>query len=102
MPNGCPLVEDQSRTVLSLLPVAIICPFGENATAKTQSVCPFIVSIGVPVSQSNIRAVLSPLPVTIVEDDTGENAIARIAEPCPAIAAEHLETAFTLKTACGV
>lgn len=53
-------------------------------------------------SQSHIRAVESPLPVTIVEDETGEKAVARIASPCPAIDAEHLDTARTRKTAWGV
>jgi hypothetical protein len=54
------------------------------------------------VSQSHIRAVESPLPETIVEEETGENDVARIASPCPAMEAEHRETAFTRKIACGV
>ncbi len=53
-------------------------------------------------SQSHIRAVESPLPVTSNDDEAGEKAVARIASPCPDIAAEHLDTARTLKTACGV
>jgi hypothetical protein len=39
------------------------------------------VCIGVPVSQSHIRAVLSPHPVAILEDVSGENAVAKIASP---------------------
>lgn len=58
--------------------------------------------MGVPVSQSQIRAVESPLPVTMVDDDAGEKDVARIASPWPDIAAEHLVTALTRNTACGV
>lgn len=54
-----------------------------------------------PVSQSHIRAVLSPLPLTILDDDFGENCIANIASPWPGIVEAHLETARTRKTACG-
>ena|SRR2546430_4205 len=85
-----------------MLPVANIFPSGEKATTKTQLVWPLSVRNGVPVSQSHIRAVLSPLPVTIVADDAGENVAARIASPCPDIDAEHRDTALTLKIACGV
>lgn len=53
-------------------------------------------------SQSQIRAVESPLPETMVDEETGEKDVARIASPCPAIEAEHRETALTRKTACGV
>jgi len=35
-------------------------------------------------------------------DEAGEKAVANIASPCPATEAEHLETARTRKTACGV
>lgn len=63
---------------------------------------PLRVCNGVPVSQSHILAVESPLPVTIVDEETGENAVARMASPCPDIEAEHRDTAFTRKTACGV
>jgi hypothetical protein len=31
----------------------------------------------------------------------GENCTAKMLSPCPDTAAEHLETAFTLNTACG-
>ena len=85
-----------------MLPVAIIAPFGDQLTASTQLVCPLSVCSGVPVSQSQILAVESPLPVTILEEDVGENAVARIASPCPDIDAAHLETALTRNTACGV
>lgn len=85
-----------------MLPVAIMAPFGEYATASTQLVWPLSVCFGVPVSQSQTRAVESPLPETIVEDETGEKDVARIASPWPAMEAAHLETAFTRKTACGV
>lgn len=46
-------------------------------------------------SQSKIRAVESPLPVTNLDDDEGENAVANIASPCPGIEEEHLDTART-------
>lgn len=54
-----------------------------------------------PVSQSHIRAVLSPLPLTILDDDFGENCVANIASPWPGIVEAHLDTACTLNTACG-
>lgn len=64
-----------------MLPVAIVLSSGDQATTNTQLVWPFRVCIGVPVSQSHIRAVESPLPVTSLEDDDGENEAAKIASP---------------------
>lgn len=58
--------------------------------------------MGVPVLQSHIRAVESPLPVASIDDEAGEKAAARMGSPWPDIDAEHLDTARTLKTACGV
>lgn len=46
-------------------------------------------------SQSNIRAVASPLPVTSLDDEEGEKAVANMASPCPDIDEEHLDTART-------
>jgi hypothetical protein len=82
-----------------MLPVAIIAPFGEYATASTQLVWPLRVCSGTPISQSQIRAVESPLPDTMVEEETGEKDVARMASPCPAMEAAHRETALTRKTA---
>jgi hypothetical protein len=48
-----------------------------------------------------MRAVLSPLPLTILDDDLGENCVANIASPWPGIVDAHLDTACTLNTACG-
>ena len=56
---------------------------------------PLRVCNGVPVSQSHIRAVLSPLPVAMREADAGENWVARIASPWPGIEDEQRETART-------
>lgn len=67
--------------MLSILPVAIVLSSGDQLTARTQLVWPFSVWRGVPVSQSHIRAVQSPLPLTIVEEVEGENMVARIASP---------------------
>ena len=53
-------------------------------------------------SVSHSLAVPSPLPVTSLAEDEGENAVARIASPWPGIDDEHLDTARTRKTACGV
>jgi hypothetical protein len=64
-----------------MLPVAILDSSGDQLTANTQLVCPFNVCTGVPVSQSHIRAVLSPLPLTILEELLGENCVAKIASP---------------------
>jgi hypothetical protein len=64
-----------------MLPVAILESSGDQLTANTQLVCPFNVCTGVPVSQSHILAVLSPLPLTILDEDLGENWVARIASP---------------------
>lgn len=50
-------------------------------------------------SQSHIRAVASPLPVTILEDEEGENCVASIASPWPGIDDEHRDTARTRKIA---
>ena len=82
-----------------MLPVARSLPSGENEVTNTQLVWPFKVYSGVPVSQSHILAVLSPLPVAIMEDDIGEKVVANIASPWPDMDAEHRETARTLKMA---
>lgn len=79
----------------------LIVPSGENATHNTQLVCPCNVCLGVPVSQSHMRAVLSPEPVTNSEEEAGENCAVKIGSPCPDIDDAHRETGFTLKTACG-
>ena len=71
----------QSRTELSILPVARMIPSGDQLTTRTQLVWPLRVCKGVPVSQSQIRAVLSPLPVAMREADAGENWVARMASP---------------------
>lgn len=66
------------RTVLSIEHVASCLPSGLQYTPRTQPVCPFSVCFGVPESVSQMRAVLSPLPVARRPDDTGENWQARI------------------------
>jgi hypothetical protein len=101
-PNASPVFGSHKRTVLSILPVARNLPSGDQDTARTQLVWPFSVCFGVPVSQSHMRAVLSPLPVASLLEDSGEKAVARMASPCPDIEAEHLVTARTRKTACGM
>lgn len=101
--SGPPRAEPSSgfhkRTVLSMLPVASMLLSGDHATASTQPVWPLKVCKGVPVSQSHIRAVLSPPPVARRLDVAGENAVVRIEAPCPATLALHRVTAFTLNTA---
>jgi len=87
---------------LSILPVAIVVSSGDQLTTSTQLVWPFNVCNGVPVSQSHILAVESPLPLTIAEEEEVENIVASIASPWPAIEEEHLDTARTLNTAWGV
>jgi hypothetical protein len=84
-----------------MLPVAIVLPSGDQLTTNTQLEWPFSERSGVPVSQSHIRAVLSPLPLAIRDEDTGENCAARTASLCPLMAAEHLDTGRTRKTASG-
>jgi hypothetical protein len=84
-----------------MLPVAIMRPFGDQLTARTQLVCPFRTCRGVPVSQSHILAVESPLPVTMLDEEAGEKATANIASPCPDIEAEHRDTALTRNMAWG-
>lgn len=101
-PRASPVLGSQSLIVLSMLPDARIRPSGDHATARTQLVWPFNVWRGVPVSQSHILTVLSPLPVAILDDVSGENAVASIASPWPDIDAEHLVTARTRKTAWGI
>ena len=98
-PRGLPFAGSHNRTVLSILPVASMPSSGDHATASTHPVWPFRVCCGVPVSQSNILAVLSPLPVASFDDVAGENAVARIDAPCPLMLAEHLVTGLTLNTA---
>ena len=88
--------------MLSMLPVATVESSGDQLTTNTQLVWPFRVWWGVPVSQSKIRAVESPLPVASLEDERGENDVARMASPWPGIEEEHLETARTRNTAWGV
>ena len=85
-----------------MLPVAIISSSGDQLTASTQLLCPFSVWTGVPVSQSKILALLSPLPVNSLDDDDAEKAVASIACPCPGIEEAHRDTARTLKTAWGL
>ncbi len=97
-PRGSPEGEN-SRTVLSILPVAIAVASGDQDTTKTQEVWPLRVCKGVPVSQSHIRAVESPLPVTRCEDEAGEKEVARMASPWPGMAEEQREMARTRKTA---
>jgi len=53
--------------------VARYFPSGLQLTPSTHPVCPFNVNFGVPESVSQMRAVLSPLPVAKRLDDTGEN-----------------------------
>ena len=101
-PYGFPVFGSHKRIVLSILPVEMNFASGDHATHKTQLVCPLKVNIEVSVSQSHIRAVVSPLPETIRDDDSGENCVARMASPCPGRAAEQRATARTRKIACGV
>lgn len=67
--------------MLSIEPVAMVLSLGDHDATRTQLVWPLRVWIGVPVSVSNTRAVLSPLPVTNLEDEEGEKAATRIASP---------------------
>lgn len=127
LPNALPLFEFQTRTVLSLLPVAIRLSSGDQLTANTQEVWPFSVWYGVPVSVSHILAVLSlrnhrvskiwstnwtrdcpqketatyPLPVTMREEFLGENCVANIASPWPDMLKAERVTTRTLNTAWG-
>lgn len=81
LPRVEPVKGSQSMTVLSMLPVAIIVASGDQLTTKTQLEWPLSVWRGVPVSQSHIRAVLSPLPLAMREEDAGENWVASMASP---------------------
>ena len=69
------------RTVLSIDPVAINFSSGDQLATNIQLVWPFKACTGVPVSVSNILAVLSPLPVTILEEDDAANEVVNIASP---------------------
>lgn len=64
-----------------MLPVATVKSSGAQLITRTQLVCPFRVWRGVPVSQSKIRAVESPLPVANFEEERGENDVAKMASP---------------------
>lgn len=101
-PRGEPVFGSQSRTVLSIEPVAMMVSSWDQQATRTQLVWPLRVWRGVPVSVSKIRAVLSPLPVTSLEEVEDANEVVRMASPWPGIEAEHLDTARTRKTACGV
>lgn len=59
------------------------------------------VCLGVPESVSQMRAVLSPLPVARRLDEMGENCADRMGCPWPGIRWARRETAWTLKTAWG-
>src|SRR5690625_2008854 len=100
-PMGLPVCGSHNRTDLSMLPVASRAPSGDQATQSTQCVCPERVYLGVPVSVSHIRAVLSPDPVARRELVAGLNCAARIASPWPGILCDMRVTACTLKTDCG-
>ena len=80
-PRLSPVRGSHRRTVLSMLPVAIVLPSGDQLTTRTQLVWPFKVCTGVPVSQSHILAVESPLPVHNLDEEAGENEVARMASP---------------------
>lgn len=82
-----------------MLPVAMTFSSGDQLATRTQLVCPFSVRSGVPVSQSHIRAVESPLPVTIRDEEAAENEVARMASPWPGMDEAHRDTARTRKTA---
>ena len=71
-----------NRTVLSLLPVAIVLPSGLNATLLTHRVCPIRVRLSVSVWTSHSRTVLSPLPLAIVFP-SGLNATLKTISVCP-------------------
>lgn len=62
-PTAFPVSGFHNRTDLSMLPVANRFPSGDQATQSTQREWPDNVNLGVPVSVSHIRAVLSPEPV---------------------------------------
>lgn len=62
-------------------PVAIVVSSGDHEATKTQLVWPLRVWKGVPVSVSNILALLSPLPVTNLEEEDEAKDVARIASP---------------------
>ena len=85
--------------MLSIDPVAMMVSSGAHDATRTQLVWPLRVCRGVPVSVSNMRAVLSPLPVTSREDEEEAKDVASIASPWPGIEAEHRETARTRKIA---
>lgn len=67
--------------MLSIEPVATVVSSGDQHATRTQLVWPLRVCRGVPVSVSKMRAVLSPLPVTILEEDDDANEVVRIASP---------------------
>lgn len=100
-PHSFPVLGSHILTVLSMDPVAIFDSSGAQETARTHDVWPLRVCFGVPVSQSKIRAVWSPLPVAMREDVRGENWVARMASPWPGIVDAHREIGRTLNTACG-
>jgi hypothetical protein len=80
-PAGFPVSGSHIRTVLSIEHVASCLPSGLQLTPKTHPVCPFNVCFGVPESVSQMRAVLSPLPVARRLELTGENWQERIGWP---------------------
>src|SRR5262245_9129263 len=64
LPYSLPVNISHKRTEPSKLPVANLLPSLDNATAATASECPSNRQTSLPVATSQIRAVLSPLPVT--------------------------------------
>ena len=72
-PSDSPLCGFHNRTLLSIEPVAKVQSSGDHETARINDVWPFKVYFGVPVSQSHIRILLSPLPVARREAEAGEN-----------------------------
>lgn len=80
-PRGWPVLGSHKRTVLSIEPVAMVVSSGDQDATKTQLVWPLSVWKGVPVSVSKILALLSPLPVTNLDEEQEVNDVARIASP---------------------
>eukprot|EP01139_Manchomonas_bermudensis_P020465 Amastigsp_a678841_165.p2 type:complete len:357 gc:universal Amastigsp_a678841_165:1291-221(-) len=100
LPSGAPVAPSQTRISPALHADARRVPSGDQETQSTQFRWPSSVWIGVAVSTSQSRTVVSPEP-DAARSESGLKCVERTASVCPGIVPVHRVTARTRKSACG-
>lgn len=96
-----PVLASQSKMLLSIPPLASVLPSGENATNKTQPLCPSQVASGLSVAKSHSLTVVSP-EADANRWPSGENATYKIASEWPSKVLDALVTGLILNIASGL